>query len=206
MGMEKRTFENGPDFKMAKDRIKTALEANAAALEQLAGTHSGEMNRLALQIVENFHGERRIFLVGNGPQAGVAGMIATAFQHRLDFARPPLPAVALTNDILLSGSLGREGNARQFFSRQLRSVASRGDTVLVFSDGQRDEAIVEALETSRQIGCTTVVLGTSDPDLLGSPPDYRFTLVSESAPRTVEAQLFFGHVLCELVEKELFGV
>lgn len=191
---------------MADDRIKTALEANTAVLGKLAEDHAGEMNRLALQIVESFHGEGRIFLVGNGPQAGVAGMIATAFQHRLDFARPSLPAVALTHDIMLSGSLSREGNGRQFFSRQLRSVAARADTVLVLADGQRDEAIVEALATSRQIGCTTVVVGTSDPDLLGSPPDYRFSLVSESAPRTLEAQLVFGHVLCELVEKELFGV
>lgn len=191
---------------MADDRLKTALEANTAALGQLVESHADDMHRLALQIVESFHGEGRIFLVGNGPQAGIAGMIATAFQHRLDFARPALPVLALTNDIQLAGSLAREGNGRQLFSRQLRSVAASADTVLVLAEGQRDEAIVEALDTARQIGCTTVVVGTSDPDLLGAPADYMFALASESAPRTLEAQLFFGHVLCELVEKELFGV
>ncbi|NIQ97465.1 MAG: SIS domain-containing protein [Desulfuromonadales bacterium] len=191
---------------MADDRISAALEANTAALGELAESHAGEMGRLALRIVEAFHGEGRLFLVGNGAQAGVAGMVATAFQHQLDFARPALPAVALAHDILLAGSLGREGSGRQFFARQLRSLAASGDTVLVLAGDQRDEAVVDALEAARQIGCTTVVVGTGDDDLLGAPPDFFFPLSSDSAPRTLEAQLFFGHLLCELVEKELFGV
>lgn len=191
---------------MAEDRIGTALEANAAALGGLVESHGSDMEQLAMRIVETFHGEGRIFLVGNGPQAGIAGMIAIAFQHRLDFARPALPAVSLSHDILLAGALGREGSSRQFFSRQLRAAAGSGDTVLFLSGGQRDEALVDGLETAQQIGCTTVVVGAGDIDSLGEPPDHLFSLADESLPRLLETQLFFGHLLCELVEKELFGV
>lgn len=185
--------------------MRTAQKASGQAIAALLDGHAGEIERFALQVVEKFHQGRRLFLLGDGPQAAIASLVATVFQHRLAIDRPPLPVMPLCHDVFLLGSLGRAGAGREFFSRQLRAVGAADDIVLVFADGQRAEALVEALDTARQQGCITAVVTPGEPDTLGEPPDYLFPLEG-AAPRASEASLFFGHLLCELVEKELFGI
>ena len=123
--------------------------------------------------------------------------MANQFMHRLALERPPLPVLSLCQDITLATALGRDGQGRQFFARQLRVVAAAEDVVLALADFHRDEAIEEGLTAGRQAGSMTAALRPGAEEPIGEapisfPPGHRFaaagdrgcTLLRPSAVRT----------------------
>jgi D-sedoheptulose 7-phosphate isomerase len=191
---------------MEQEKIAQAIAELGTCLEESFLADPEAVARFAGQIVAAFHRNGRLFLAGSGPLAAVAALIADRFLHRLAFERPQLPAFALGGGTPLLQSLGREGLQRQAGARQLRMLAANEDILLIFTDGSRDEGISELLQTGRQLGCTIVTVGppreVPGEDLV----DRRFGISCESPARLAEVALFFGQLLCELVEAELFGI
>ncbi len=190
---------------MAADKISEAVERSVAATRALATRHGADLERFAALLVEKFHLGHRLLLFGNGPYSTVSALIANLFLHRLNLNRPALPALALGHDALLAASLARDGLSRQYFSRQLRAVATRGDVVLSLAEGERDESLSEAWSVARELGCVTAILAAGSGAPFGESPDFLFQLEADAPQRGVETALFFGHLLCELVEGEIFG-
>jgi D-sedoheptulose 7-phosphate isomerase len=77
--------------------------------------------------------------------------------------------------------------------------------VLAFCDAHRDEAVEEALATARQMDCETAAV-VQGKVTMEEAPAFIFEIETDSAPRGLEAALFFGHLLVEMVEGELFGI
>lgn len=190
---------------MQQDKIATAAAALATLLDEAFTKQGEQLAAFAAKTVEAFHRGGKIVLLGNGSLGAVADLVAGLFLHRLSLDRPLLPAVSLSHDVTLATALARDGQSRQFFARQLQAVAAEGDVVLAFGEARRDESIEEALATARQLGCTVALLTHGDGEP-GEPPDFLFRARSDNAARAVEASLFFGHLLVELAEGELFGI
>jgi D-sedoheptulose 7-phosphate isomerase len=170
---------------MEKDKTGRALNDHASLIEDTFRQQAGQMKDLARQVVEIFHRGGKL--------------------HRLSLERPLLPVISLCHNAVLATSLARGGESRQYFSRQLRALAVEGDMVLAFCDAHRDEALEEALATARQMDCETaaVIQGKAPMD---ESPAFIFRIETDSAARGLEAALFFGHLLVEMVEGELFGI
>jgi D-sedoheptulose 7-phosphate isomerase len=191
---------------MKNQKISNAVKEQRALLEASFLNQEAALQAFAEQVVSTFTQGGRLLVIGNGSLSAVANLIANLFIHRLSLERPPLPALSLGHDATLATSLVRDGQNRHYFSRQLRTLATASDVVLVLSDGQRDDALTEALSVARQLGCKTAFLAQEKEDLAIETIDFSFPLKTNSIPRMIEGTLFFGHLLCELVEGELFGI
>ena len=86
-----------------------------------------------------------------------------------------------------------------------RALAAPGDLLIVFAGLHRDEALEEAIAAARALGCGTAVFASGEVLLRGEEPDFLFTVATDSPARLMEGALLFGHLLCELVETQLFG-
>ncbi|MFA5515923.1 MAG: hypothetical protein WDA20_06505 [Desulfuromonadales bacterium] len=190
---------------MLSEKISRAGRDNSAMVEGFLG-QSELLSEFIGQVMETFHQQGRLLLLGSGSLGAVANLVANQFLHRLSIERPPLPVFSLGQDITLATALARDGQEQQFFSRQLGVMATADDIVFAFADFHRDEALEEGLKAARQIGCVTAVLRPGPEETMGENVDFTFRLKTDSPPRAVEGALFFGHLLCELVEKELFGI
>jgi D-sedoheptulose 7-phosphate isomerase len=190
---------------MEKDKTGRALNDHASLIEDTFRQQAGQMKDLARQVVEIFHRGGKLLMFGNGAMGAISGLVANHFLHRLSLERPLLPVISLCHNAVLATSLARGGESRQYFSRQLRALAVEGDMVLAFCDAHRDEALEEALATARQMDCETaaVIQGKAPMD---ESPAFIFRIETDSAARGLEAALFFGHLLVEMVEGELFGI
>jgi len=191
---------------MNKQKISNAVKEQGTLLEASFLDQGPALQTFAEQVVETFNQGGRLLVVGNGSLGAIANLIANLFLHRLSLERPPLPALSLGHDATLATALMRESQSRLYFSRQLRAMATASDIVLVLSDGQRDDSLTEALSVARQLGCKTGLLAKEQTDITAEAIDFSFTLKTTSTPRAIEGALFFGHLLCELVEGELFGI
>ncbi len=191
---------------MTQEKITDAIQQQTALLNDTFVRQADDLERFATQVVDAFNQGGRLLVAGTGALGAIANLTANLFLHRLSLERPPLPAISLGHDLTMASALARDGQSRQFFSRQLRIVATANDIVLLLADNSRDETLEEALNVTRQIGCTTAILRPDTDSGSTEDVDFNFILKTDSAPRIVEGALFFGHILCELVEGELFGI
>lgn len=191
---------------MLQEKIGHALREHQETFDRSFQNQAETIGRFARQLAESFQRGGKLLLAGNGSLGAIANLSATLFSHQLTLERPPLPAASLCNDVTLATALASAGQSRDFFSRQLRVLAGENDVVLLLSDGHRDEALSEAAAAARQIGCVTAALSMGEKELSPESFDYFFPLAGESAARTAEHCLFFGHLLVQLVEGELFGI
>ncbi len=189
---------------MLSDKIARAVREQNSSLENF-NVQEEAIAGFAGRVAESFQQGGRLLLLGNGSLGAVANLVANQFMHRLALERPPLPVLSLCHDITLATALERDGQGRQFFARQLRVVATPEDIVLALAGFHREEALEEGLTVSRQAGCLTAVLRPGPEETVGESPDFLFRLDTISVPRAIEGALFFGHLLCEMIEGELFG-
>ncbi len=191
---------------MKQQKIRSFISDQMSLLETSFFEHGREVENFVTQVVDIFNQGGRLLVIGSGSMGAVANLIANLFLHRLSLERPPLPALSLGHDMTLSTSLMQTGQSRLYFSRTLRAMATPNDVVLILADSQRDEALADALTMARQLGCKTALLVQQKADMATETVDFKFVLNTASRPRAVEGALFFGHLLCELVEGELFGI
>lgn len=190
---------------MLQERIALSLREHTRILEESFLMQAGHLADFAERVVATFNQGGRLLIIGSGSLGAVADLISNLFLHRLSLERPPLPALSLGQNATLASSLARDGQDSQFFVRLLRVTAGEKDIVLALCDQSRDQALLEGLAEAREIGCTTAVVHGSG-EFAGEQPDFLFRLATDSPPRTVEATVFFGHLLGELVENSLFGI
>jgi D-sedoheptulose 7-phosphate isomerase len=191
---------------MLQERIAQSLREHTKVLEETFLVQVKELAAFAETVVETFNQGGRLLILGSGSLGSVADLVANQFQHRLSMERPSLPAISLCQNMVLATTLAREGKENQYFPRQLRVSANPRDIVLVFWDLDRSEALEETLAEANRLDCITALVLQGKSELKGENPDYVFRLATDSLPRAVEATVFFGHLLGELVEKGLFGI
>jgi D-sedoheptulose 7-phosphate isomerase len=187
-------------------KIATAVAQQQALLEPFLLSQQEQLGEFAAHLATTFQRGGRLFLVGSGPFAALAGLLAQQFLHRQTLERPALPAVALTHDAGLASYLAADDLASQFFSRQLQALAGEQDSVLLLCGPYLAPAEREALATARQIGCSTALICSDRTELPEPPPERLLQLPTDRLPRLLEGELFTGHLLCSLVEGELFGI
>jgi len=147
---------------------------------------------------------KKILLAGNGGSAADAQHLAGELVSRLNFDRPGLAAFALTTDSSVLTAIGNDYGYEKVFARQIDAVGSAGDVFIGISTSGRSQNILRALEESRRKGLVTVGFtgtpGGDLPDLC----DYCIRVPSSETPKIQEAHIMIGHVLCGLIECEMF--
>ncbi len=191
---------------MPKNGISAIIEQQMALLDPFLLSQETLLKELARHLTANFHNGGRLFLAGSGPFGTIASLLGQLFLHRQTIERPALPAIALTNDAGLATFLAADDKSSQFLSRQLRAMASAGDTLMVMAGTDISAADQDVIETAQQLTCKTVLIASKQAKLTISPPDLFLQLPTDSQPRLLEASLLIGNLLCSLVEGELFGI
>ena len=191
-----------------KQRIAEAGSQAARLLEQFAQQQAEALSLLAEKVSATFAGGGQLLVAGSGTLQPLAQLLASHFSFKLGFDRPALPAIALGSDPVLAAAMGQAGQAGQLLSRHYRALASTQHLLLLFSDGSDSAALRAVRDEALDAGQLVALLsssGETDP-LCRDGVEICIDLGTDSLTRSHELTLFAGHLLCELVEAELFGV
>lgn len=188
------------------ERILAVCQETLLLHEQFCQRRQEELMALAGRMAALFADEGQLLLAGHGPFFAIAQLLAAQLTFRLDFDRPVLPALCLGSDPLLTAQMVAAGQFPQHLVRHYRAVNSQEHLLLLFSDGSEApelSALIEEAQDNEQ----PVFLFTAnaqDP-LTEGDLDGCIELGTDSVPRMLELAQFGCHLLCELIEKELFG-
>src|SRR5690242_14048562 len=114
---------------------------------------------------------------------------------------PPLPAIALTNDIAVVTAVGNDVGFDNVFARQVIAFGRRGDIAVGISTSGNSANILVALEQAKKQGLLTVGLAGYDGGKMKRSKAVDFCIVSPSdhIPRIQEAQATAYHALLEVI-------
>jgi D-sedoheptulose 7-phosphate isomerase len=190
-----------------QERLINNCRRISTQVEFLAKTQDETLIAIARELTEIFTRGGQLILAGQGPLQAVAQQLATAFSHRLGFERPPLPAVALGGDPVFTAALLADQQEQDLLAREYRSYAERDHMLLLFCTGQ-PSAQVRQLISQFEEGRALALIGPEKNEAATSEHKsaLNLRLPEDSSSRLAELCLICGHLLCELVEGELFGV
>jgi D-sedoheptulose 7-phosphate isomerase len=149
----------------------------------------------------------KLLLCGNGGSAADAQHLAGELVVRLssDYTRSALPAITLSSNDYVLTACANDFGFEQVFSRQIEALGKPEDVLLCISTSGNSPNLITAANKAKEKKMTTVGLLGRDGGQLKNLSDLSIIVPSNNTPRIQEIHIFICHILCELVEKELFG-
>lgn len=187
------------------DEIAIQLQESIDTKKALLSTNLDVIRKIADVIVKAFKNNHRLYLIGNGGSAADAQHIAGELIGRFKMNRRPLPAVALTTDTSIITALANDFGYDTCFARQVEALATSGDVLLAFSTSGNSKGILNAVQVAKNLGAITIGFTGKDGGLLKNAADICLKIPSNNTPRIQECHITVGHIVCSIVEKELFG-
>ena len=181
----------------ASAETKQKILEDTLFLEKIA-----EVIKISVQVYKN---GKKILIAGNGGSAADAQHFAAELVGRYGFDRPSLPALALTTDTSNLTAIGNDYGYDFVFSRQLEGMAQEGDLFIGISTSGNSENILNAFKSAKQKGVITVALSGRDGGKMADAADYTLIVPSDATPRIQESHLLIEHMICDAIEKEMFG-
>jgi D-sedoheptulose 7-phosphate isomerase len=143
--------------------------------------------------------------MGNGGSAADAQHFVAEIVGRFKMERPGLPAVALSTDTSILTAIGNDYGFENIFRRQVEALAVSGDLVVGISTSGNSPNVQSALELAREKGCTTIALLGKDGGSIKKICDLALVVPSHDTPRVQEGHITIIHIVCDLLEKTMFG-
>ena len=158
-------------------------------------------------IVKSFKSKNKLLLCGNGGSAADSQHIAAEFMVRLShhIKRPALPAIALTTDTSNLTASGNDIGFENGFARSIEGLGNDGDVLIVISTSGNSPNVIKAVETAKLKGIKVIGLLGGSGGKLKSMVDISVLIPSSNVQRIQEGHITVGHIICELVEDELYG-
>jgi len=147
----------------------------------------------------------KTLIAGNGGSAADAQHIAGEFVSKFYFDRPGLPSIALTTDTSILTAIGNDYGYEKLFARQVQANGSNGDVFIGISTSGNSKNIIEALKVCKEKNIITVGLTGYSGGMMKEFCDYCICVPSNETPRIQEAHILIGHIICSVVEEEIFG-
>lgn len=167
--------------------------ALAAQVEQAAGC--------CVTALRNGH---KLLFCGNGGSAADAQHWAGELVSRFNFDRPGLPAIALTTDTSILTAIGNDYGYDYTFARQVEALGHAGDVLIAISTSGNSANVLRAAAAARARGMQVLAFTGRGGGKLAPVADLCFRIPSDETPRIQEGHEFVGHLLCALIEREMY--
>lgn len=176
-------------------RLKEKVLADDVRLEQVV--------RMAGIVVEALRGGHRIYLCGNGGSAGDAQHLAGELVGRFQKERDAWPASALTTDTGILTAIGNDDTFDRVFARQVEAFVRAGDVLIGITTSGDSVNVLAAARTAREKGARVLGLAGRGGGKLKALCDECFVVPSDVTCRVQEVHITVGHIICDLVEREM---
>ncbi|MFH1976167.1 MAG: D-sedoheptulose 7-phosphate isomerase [Pseudomonadota bacterium] len=155
------------------------------------------------KIADSLVSGHKILIFGNGGSAADAQHLAAEFVNRFRIERPPLAALALTTDTSILTSIGNDYSFDDIFSKQILALGRAGDVAIGISTSGNSKNVIKAINAAKETGMFTIGF-TGRGGKLALCAEMVFAVESDITARIQEIHITLGHILCELVDRNLF--
>ena len=156
-------------------------------------------------IVQAYRSGNKTLFCGNGGSAADAQHLAAELSGKFYIDRPPIHAEACHVNSSFMTAVSNDYGFERAYARYVQAVGKKGDVLVAISTSGNSENVLHALDQAREIGFSCIVLSGSTGGRMAEKADLLINVPSDDTPRVQELHILIGHIICELVENELFG-
>jgi len=162
------------------------------------------IEEISYLIIDCFNRKNKVLFCGNGGSAADAQHLAAEFSGKFYFDRPPLFAEALHVNTSYLTAVANDYSYNEIYSRIVQGMGRNGDILIGISTSGNSQNIIKAFKTAKNIGMKTIAFTGEKGGELKNICDYLINVPSDDTPRIQESHIMIGHIICELVEENLF--
>lgn len=188
-------------------KIQTQLSAHTALLAQIEKDANlcAALAQSIDAICTAYRNGGKVLICGNGGSAADAQHVAAEFVGRFKLERRALPAIALTTDTSILTALANDYGYDTVFARLVEAHCAKGDVFIAISTSGNAANTAAAADKAKELGATVIALTGQTGGQLKTRSDILLNIPTTDTPRIQEAHITLLHILCDLVEKELFA-
>lgn len=190
-----------------KEFIESELLESSKTKIEIQKQNSDQIFNAINLLTERFKDGKKLLLCGNGGSAADSQHIAAEFMIRLshDLDRPAIPAIALTTDTSFLTAGGNDIGYDNVFARGVEGLGNNGDVLIAISTSGNSGNVVKAVNTAKEKGMSIIGFLGGSGGKLKDIVDVPIVVPSNSTQRIQEGHITIAHILCEAVERELYG-
>ena len=156
-------------------------------------------------IVNAFQKGNKILFCGNGGSAADAQHLAAEFSGRFYLNRKALPSEALHCNTSYLTAVGNDYSFDVIYARLVDGIGVEGDVLVGLSTSGNSANIINAFDAAHKNKMITIGLTGATGGKMKDVSDYLFNVPSSDTPRIQESHIMIGHIICQLVEEQLFS-
>jgi D-sedoheptulose 7-phosphate isomerase len=146
-----------------------------------------------------------VLFCGNGGSAADAQHLAAELSGRYYLDRKPLDAEALHVNTSYLTATANDFGFDHVYSRLVEAKGKKGDVLVALSTSGNSANVVNAVKQARKQGLVTIGFTGKNAGQIDDHCDVLIKIPSTDTPRIQELHILLGHIICEIVEQELFG-
>ena len=162
------------------------------------------IENIVVKSVEAFRDDKKMLFCGNGGSASDAQHIAAELSGRFYSDRPPLYAEALHVNSSYVTAVANDYGYDETYARMLEACGRKGDILVGISTSGNSPNVVKALKKANEISLTTIGFTGVNGGKMNDICDIMIKIPSDDTPRIQEAHILVGHIICQLIEEEMF--
>jgi D-sedoheptulose 7-phosphate isomerase len=185
--------------------LNATFADSIAVKQQTLASCSDTIAAIADALESALRNGHKILLFGNGGSSSDAQHVAGELVGRFLMERRGLPAIALNTDAATMTSVSNDYGFEQVFARQVEALAQPGDVVVGITTSGNSPNVLRGVEKGRAQGAITIGFTGGYGGKLASVTDHCLCVPSPVTARVQETHITVWHVLCDVLERRLFG-
>ena len=163
-----------------------------------------QLTRMAELCVNALNNDHKILFCGNGGSAADAQHLAAELSGKFMRDRRPLYAEALHVNSSYITAVSNDYGFEVSFARLIHAKARKGDILIGLSTSGNSENVIKGFIQAGEQEVFRIAWTGKDGGELIKFSDMAFRIPSDETPRIQEMHILLGHILCEMIESELF--
>ncbi|GMV77074.1 MAG: phosphoheptose isomerase [Chitinophagaceae bacterium] len=187
-------------------KIKSIIQASVDVKQQILNNETliQTVNDCVEIIVQAFKNGNKVLFCGNGGSAADAQHLAAEFSGRFYTDRKALPAEALHCNTSYLTAVANDYSYDVVYARLLDGIGNTGDVIIGLSTSGNSNNIIKAFEVAHDKNITTIAFTGATGGKMKTLSNYLLNVPSTDTPRIQESHILLGHIICQLVEEQLF--
>ena len=183
--------------------IKSSISLKSLILEddEIISSLEEITNRCILA----FRNNNKVLFCGNGGSAADAQHLASELSGKFNKDREPLYAEALHVNSSFMTATSNDYGFEYTYARMINACGKKGDILFALSTSGKSKNIINALHEAKEKGMTTVGFTGSKVNDMDSICDLIIKIPNSNVPRIQESHMLLGHIICDLIEQEIFS-
>lgn len=189
------------------EKIRNIIQSSIDVKQQVLENETllGTIGDVVKAITAAFEKGNRIYFCGNGGSAADAQHLAAEFSGRFYTDRKALPAEALHCNTSYLTAVANDYSYDVVYARLIDGIANPGDVLVGLSTSGNSANIVKAFDVARSKQVVTVGFTGASGGVMKGLCDHLLNVPSSDTPRIQESHILIGHIICQLVEENLFS-